>query len=247
MLDMVRSILSSMNSNDVDRYDLTTESLRVAEILRDTYYELISARDWKHLRGIVPLLHSGSPNKPNYLKVPPNVTELLSVEYAEKPLEKGVISYKEVKFVPIDQFLRLTSYKNELSANLEDVEDYSGVRFAIVNNKSPDYWTTFDDQYLVFDSYNKDQDDALQPHKVRATGYSYPVWEMRDDFVPDLPTEAFPALLEEARSTAFFNIKQMVNEKAEQKAIRHRRRMSQKGWVLDGYVKTPNYGRRSAK
>ena len=248
LLDMVRSILSSMNSDDVDRHDLTTESMRVAEILRDTYFELMAARDWKSKKRLIQFEHSGDPERPNYLKAPDNLEELVLLEYSNTPLREGVMDYQPLKYLTNEAFLRKTAYIGKIDTrNVREVIDPSGVRFSIITNKAPEYWTTFDDKHIVTDSYDKSLDDALQVHKTRAVGFVGPEWKMEDDFVPELPLDAFPALLEEARSTSFFNIKQMVNDKAEQKAIRHRRRMSQKSWTLEGGIQYPNYGRRRVK
>lgn len=248
LLDIVRSILSSMNSDDVDRIDATTESMRVAEIVRDTYFELITSRDWPFMKRPIQFDHSGTPERPNYLRSPERLLELKTFEYSDTLVREGEVDYRFVKYLTNDDFLLMTSSRPSLpKENTEVVVDPTGVRFVILNNKAPEFWTTFDDEHIVCDSYNKKNDDALQSHKVRAVGYVMPEWRMVDDFVPDLPMEAFTALLEEARSTCFFNIKQMVNEKAEQKAVRHRTRLSQKSWVLNGQIRYPNYGRRRMK
>lgn len=77
--------------------------------------------------------------------------------------------------------------------------------------------------------------------------YMMPKWEHRDDYIPDLPSEAFSALIEESKSTAFLTLKQMANEKAEQKARRQQRWLSQKSWQAKGGVRYENYGRLSKK
>jgi hypothetical protein len=63
-------------------------------------------------------------------------------------------------------------------------------------------------------------------------------------FIPDLPIEAFPLLEEESKSTAFFTLKQMANQKAEQKANRQSKWLSRKAWRAAGGVKFQNYGRK---
>ena len=104
-------------------------------------------------------------------------------------------------------------------------------------------WTSFDDKNLVFDSYNKAVDSTIVAAKVQAHAYVTPTWIMEDDFIPQLPEKAFTLLVEEAKSMAFINLKQMVNEKAEQRARKHDSRLSRSNWVLKGGIKYRNFGR----
>jgi hypothetical protein len=112
---------------------------------------------------------------------------------------------------------------------------------------SPSFWTSFDDDYIVCDSYDAQVDDTLQSSKTQVLAYMEPLWVHNDTAVPDLPSEAFPALLEEAKSTAFLVLKQMANQKAEAKAQRQQRWLSRKAWRTHGGVRYENYGRRSSK
>jgi hypothetical protein len=74
-----------------------------------------------------------------------------------------------------------------------------------------------------------------------------PKWVHMDDAIPDLPEEAFAALEEEAKSTAFVAIKQMANQKAEQKAARQNRWLSRKAWRAHGGIQYENYGRKGRR
>jgi hypothetical protein len=87
-------------------------------------------------------------------------------------------------------------------------------------------------------------DDTIQNSKIQAMGYVIPGWIMEDDFIPDLPDEAFTALLEEAKSRAAFKLKQTADQKAEQEAGRQNRWLSRKAWRVAGGVKYKDYGRR---
>jgi hypothetical protein len=75
----------------------------------------------------------------------------------------------------------------------------------------------------------------------------HPTWSHVDNAVPNLPEEAFPALVEEAKSTAFLALKQTANQKAEQKASRQQRWLSRKAWSAHGGIRYDDYGRKSRK
>lgn len=247
LLDMTQDILSDMDSDEVNSIDDTTESLQVAQIIKTCYFEMIGNRNWPHLSKLIQLDHIGVLSKPNYLKLPVNLKELSGFKYLKQRSADSVSSYQDVKFLYPDEFLNLINGRNTTYDTVQSVTDFGGSVLPIYNNADPTYWTTFDDVYLVTDSYNSTLDDTLKKSKTQCTAVINPTWTREDDFIPDLPIEAFPALLEEAKSTAFFVLKQMPNQKAEQKASRQNRWLSRKAWRAQGGVRYEDYGRKSRR
>lgn len=247
LLEIVRDILNDMDSDDVNSLQDTVEALQVAQIVKTCYFEMIGNRNWPHLRRLTQLEHSGDTERPTHLRVPDNIKELVFFRYDKTNDEENKIEYADVKYKHPDEFLRLTSSRNSTTNNVRTVTDYSGVPLIIIDNRAPMYWTSFDDEYMVCDSYDKTLDDTLKKSKTQALMYINPVWVHTEDAVPDLPVEAFPALIAEAKSTSFLAVKQMANEKAEQKAVRQQRWLSRKAWKAHGGVRYDNYGRTSRK
>jgi len=122
-----------------------------------------------------------------------------------------------------------------------------GIKLIIKTNQPPQYWTSFDDEYVILDSYQIAMESTLQSSKSLITAYIEPKWDTLDTFVPDLPPEAFAMLTEEAKSTAFFAMKEEVNQKAEAKAQRQQRWLSRKARRLHGGIRYENFGRRTRK
>jgi len=125
--------------------------------------------------------------------------------------------------------------------------DNSGVEMLIFNNQPPAYWTSFDDTHIVTDSYNAAVETTLRKSKTQCIAYVFDEWVHEDSAIPIIPMDAFSALLEEAKSTAFMNVKQMPNQKAEQKASRQQRWLSRKSWRAKGGVRYDDYGRKGKK
>jgi len=248
LLEIVRFILNEMDSDDVNSIDDTVESMQVAQIVKGCYLEMVSNRNWPSHRKLGQVHHSGTPDKPTHLKLPENIKEMVFFRYdVSKSEDQDDIQYRDITYRHPDEFLRLVSFRKPNTDNVRTIKDDSGVELVITNNQPPRYWTSFDDVYLVCDSYDKNVDDALQKSKTQCLMYMMPKWEHRDDYIPDLPSEAFSALIEESKSTAFLTLKQMANEKAEQKARRQQRWLSQKSWQAKGGVRYENYGRLSKK
>jgi hypothetical protein len=246
LLEIVQDVLNSLDSDNVNSITDTIESEQIAQIAKTCYFEIISNRNWPHLRNLFQLESSGNLARPNYLRIPDTLKQLEFFRY-ETVKDNGKIENKEVVFKHPDDFLRIISKRNSTDSTVETVIDPGGSKLLIYNNASPSYWTSFDDYYLVTDSYDKAVDDTLQKEKTQCLGYLHPTWVHEDDAIPNLPPEAFSALLAEVKSTAFVEVKQMANQKAEQKSARQQRWLSRKAWRVEGGVRYDDYGRKGRR
>lgn len=246
LLQIVQSILNDLDSDFVNSINDTVEAQQVASIVRDCYEELIANRNWPHLQRLKQLDAVGT-SKPTYLHIPEGLKELSSFKYNVIKKDEDAVKYREVKYLHPDEFLKKVDFRNSGLPQIERITDDSGVQILVYNNKAPEYYTSFDDVYIICDSYDKEVDDALKKSKTQITCFVFPSWTHEDAFIPDLPEEAFPLLVEEAKSTASITLKQMANQKAEQKASRQNRWLSRKAWNVAGGVSFPNYGRKGNK
>lgn len=247
LLQIVQDILNEMDSDTVNDIDDTVESQQIAQIVQGCYYEMLGNRNWPHTRKILQLEASGDLTKPNYMKLPENLKELVFFKYETQKVDETKIVLTDVKYKHPDEFLEYISSRNSDNSNVQIVQDFQGPKLLIFNDTAPQYYTSFDDTYLVTDAYDSTVDDTLQQSKSQIVAYIIPTWTQSNAFVPDLPIDAFPALIEESKSTAFFTIKQMANQKAEQKTTRQNRWLSRKSWRAHGGVRYDDYGRKSRR
>lgn len=245
LLDIVQDILSEMDSDEVNTISDTVEAQQVAQIVKTSYYEMLGNRNWPHLRKVVQLEASGELSRPNYLILPENLKELSFFKYETQKLGETRTQLTDVVYKQPDEFLYMVSQRNSDNPNVRSVVDYSGSKILVFNDQAPKYWTSFDDTHLVCDAYDASIDDTLKKSKTQCLAYIIPGWVNEDGFVPDLPVDAFPALIEESKSTAFFALKQMANQKSEQKAARQQRWLSRKAWRAHGGIEYPDYGRKN--
>lgn len=247
LLEIVVDILNDLDSDEVNSISDTIESQQVAQIVKSTYFELIGNRNWPHLKKLIQLDALGDVTKPNYLKLPERVKELIFFKYDKFSATNTKTKLDEITYKEPDAFLRLVSSRNSTLSTVTSVVDFSGSKLLIINNLPPTFWTSFDDVHLITDSYDVSVDSTLQKSKTQCLAYIEPLWSHSDDAIPDLPIEAFNALREEAKSTAFFTLKQTANQKAEQKASRQNRWLARKAWSAKGGIQYENYGRASRK
>lgn len=247
LIEIVVDILNDMDSDIVNSIDDTFESQQVAQIVKSTFYSMMSNRNWPHLKRLVSLNSSGTTSRPTHMSVDSEVKEMVSIAYNVVKDGETKRRYKEIRWKEPDDFLRYTNTRDSDQSNVDIILDTTGVELLIKNDKAPEYYTSFDDENIVFDSYDIAVDSTLQSSKVQAQAYVSPSWTHTDTFIPDLPEEAFSALLEEAKSRCMMRLRQMVDQKAEQESQRQQRWLSRKAWKVKGGIKYPNYGRRGAK
>jgi hypothetical protein len=144
---------------------------------------------------------------------------------------------------PVD-FLRFVNTRNSSDSNIKTVVDFDGASLLIAKNLPPTYWTSFDDTYLVCDSYDEEVDDTLKASKTQCLAVVLPSWEHIDEFIPQIPEEAFPALLAEIKSSAFLKVKEVASQKDEQESRRQRAWLSRKDWRAAGGITYPDFGRK---
>lgn len=247
LLELVQDILNDMDADNVNSITDTFESEQVAQMVKASYFAMLSSRDWPHTRKLIHLIPSQDLALPTHMYVPQDVTRMVSINYDAAKVNDTRKYYRPVTWREPDDFLRLTNVQNTDSENVDVIIDPTGVELMIRNNRNPTFYTSFDDETLVFNSYDKEVEDTLQSSKTQARAYVTPEWQMVDSFIPDLPSEAFIALLEEAKSRAMIKLKQQEDPKAEQEARRQQRWLSRNDWKVKGGIKTPNYGRNSRK
>lgn len=239
-----------MDSDEVNSISDTTEARQVADIIRTTYYNILARTNLPEHKELFQLDSSGDSDIPVTMTIPAHVKNMEWIKYFNDDADSSTSDgYDYVTILPLQQFL---DYTNSLDTNENNVDTYTltdnGTTFTLKyrNDVQPCYCTVVSDDQVLFDSYDSDVDTTLQSSKTMCFGVVTPTFTMSDSFTPDLDENQFPLLLNEAKSVAFVELKQMPNQKAEQEA---RRQWSsvQKNKSKDRisyFDQLPNFGRR---
>lgn len=250
LLDLVQTIASSLDSDEVNSVTDTTESLQIAYVVRTVYMDLISRANLPEHYSLTSLVPSGDSLKPTLMYVPETVDELLWLKYDNRTVELPAMNMQPVQFVETKAFLEML-YQFDLT----DTTRYGSFSHVIAGNtftlpyrldKAPQFYTTFDDRTLIFDSYDALVDTTLQASKTTAYAKLEIPFVMSDTFVPDLDSSQFQLLLNEAKSLAWAELKQAQNGKAEQAAKRQWTRLEKTKYETEHqsyFDRLPNYGR----
>ena len=213
LLELVQSILSDMDSEPVNSISDSIEAEQIASVIEDTYFNFISARDIPEHRQLIKITSLSDSTKPTHFKYVGK--EIYWLRY--KIDEATGTNYREVKFIePGDFVTRNVDTSNTLI--VPDVQ--AGTDLIIRNDRMPSFYTSFDDEHIVMDSYKSSVETTLQNSKTQAYGVVYPTFTISDTFTPDLDDTLFPYLLAESKSVAFSLFKSGSDPKVEQAARR---------------------------
>lgn len=159
--------------------------------------------------------------------------------------------YKYVTLLPVQQFLDMVNDFNLQDSNVKSFqfkEGPSSFTFYYKNDRQPNYCTVIENFYFIFDSFDNTQDSTLQASKTMCSGQTIPVFTLTDNFIPDLDDYQFPLLLSEATSLAFFELKQILHQKAEQENKRQWSQVQKNKSIDDRpsyFDQLPDFGRRA--
>ena len=213
LLQIVQSILSDMDSEDVNSINDTIEAQQIASVVEDTYYNIIAARDLPEHNKLMTLTAMSDSAKPTHFKYPSDTKHIERVEYNIGTVAKK--DFREVEYIDPVVFLDRMDETGLL------VETYDGNLDIFVRvDQPPRFYTSFDDEYIIMDSYDSDVEATLQSSKIRAFGSTYPAFNQVDSFEPDIDNTLMPYLLAEAKSTCFSLFKGGSDPKVEQAARR---------------------------
>lgn len=221
VLGYTQNILSAMSSDAVNSIGDTEESTQVAEIVRTVFFNIISRAGMPEQRKPFQLDDSLSATEPNLMFIPEGVKSMEWLKYYDA--DTAALMYKYVTILPLQQF---TDYVNGYNLSDTNVDTLSltinseSFLFNYKDNIQPKYCTVLANHYVIFDSFNNAVDTTLQANKTMAYGALTPIFRMEDNFIPDIDDAQVPLFLNEAKSLAFFELKQMPHTKAEQEAKR---------------------------
>jgi hypothetical protein len=183
------------------------------------------------------------------MTIPDNVKNIDWVKYNNKLDAETHANYKDVTYLELTRFLEMVNrFRSETNIGTMDITNNSET-FEILfrTDKHPTYYTSLDDDMLIFDSYFSDDDTTLQKSKTMCSGSIYPVFTLSDSFTPDLNMTQFALLLNACKERAFVELKQMENVNAARESRRQRvinQYQKQRAEKIPAVYTAPRYGRR---
>lgn len=232
LIEMVRNIHLDLTDGEyIYTINENMLSTHITEIIKTSYFNLIDSREWPHLLKSFQLTAT-SASTPTHMTLPSTKTNLHYVKYNRKPTGVGPNLFTLIKFLPPQRFMNLVDARDDTLATVDIITDPSGIPINIINNTSPTYYTSFDEQSIIFDSYDVAVDTYLTAAKTQCYGMVYPTYTESDDFYFDLPPEMFNLILNDAKSTAYLTLRGQPNIKAELAAKAINDKLETESWKI---------------
>lgn len=221
LLGIVQDILSSMDGDEVNTIFETTESSQVARCVSESYDIILSNSDLQEHIGLFELTPLG-PTKPVLMQMPSNASSIEWIKYNRKNSLDDYPQMQPISYLPLDEFVqRMYQLPSQIESDIgsfSHIINNSEIEIYYRNNVPPSWYTTLDDDLLLFDSYDSELESNLQDQNSLAFGKLSPVFQMIDTFVPPLGASKFQLLIQEAKAQAFAELRQVENAKAEKRA-----------------------------
>lgn len=255
LLEIVQSVLSSMDSDEVNSINDTVESAQVVEVIKTVYDDIQTRGNLPIQKTLFNLSSSVDITKPVLMTKPNSIGDIEWVRYNVIKAGDTIPVWQDIKFLPLDQFVMLTQGYNTTAPDVGTMAlTYNTFNFTFYFKKKvkPCYYTTFNDNTLIFDAYDTGVDSVLQPAKTLCFGVLSNTFTEEDSWVPNLQDQQFPLLLNEAKSLAWAELKQTTHSKAEQTARRNWRHLARdRAHTYDerfqrnnhSFDQLPNFGR----
>lgn len=250
LLQLTQKCLTAMGSDDINAITDTEEALEVVDIIEDTYYELMSQKQWNHLKNPLQLEGLSDTDFPTTLKIPDTVVEMGTdgdaLRYEVRDSASDDLEYKKLIYRDPVDFTEYVLNRNSTDSDVA-TKTVKGTNapLLIKTAQDPVYWTSYDDKFIVLDAYDSSVDSTVQGNKSLAYCVSTPVFDPTDgSYVPECPISMFPTLLAESKRACFFYLKQQSSPIDNERALRGRSIRKNKNGRAHERNSRARYGRR---
>lgn len=226
LLDIVQAALRSIGSDQVNSISDTPEATDVAFMVRDVFFDIMHSRYWPHLRKVINPTASGDVTLPTVMTIEDNVQRIYEDTLYYNKIQSGETDprFELVHYLTLEEFLRHTMQRSSSASEtyVQEVSAPSALKYYVYNDRAPMYFTSIDDETLLFDAFDSDVDSTLQSVKTQLAIYEEPTFTLLDSWEADLPNKIFPYFLSEVKSVVSLEIAQEANPKQEQVSREHR-------------------------
>lgn len=235
-----------MDSDDINSISDTEEALQITTIVEETYNELMTRKEWNHLKIPRQLESLSDADYPSTLKIPEDVMQIDTVRYDVTRDSADPVEYQTIKYKHPNDFLDYILTRRSPSSEIDSLTvKGSGVPLLVYNDRPPTFWTSFDDQFITFDSYNINVEDTVRGNKSIVYAVVLPEFNKNsDEFIPEMPARMFPLFLAECKKACFFYLKDSQSPVDEKRTFRGAAIFNDRGNRAHDRARRARFGRK---
>lgn len=254
LLELTQDILASMDGDDVSTITDTAESSQVSNIIRQCFYEIAANHKLPEHHKFFELTETSS-STPTIMTRPTDVISIDWIKYDNIDTGETDKNYQEVRYLRPDDMTRMLDGLNTDETSIAEFNytigsDIFPIKYT--NDKQPQYYTSFDDSTILFDSLDTGIETFLRKTKTWCYGLKESSWTHSGSAVPDLDHKLSNLLFQRAKAQCFLELKQAAQPSAEKKARRAELILQKEKFDINsmnrGYYNNPNqlpnYGRK---
>lgn len=242
LLYTVQRVLEKLDLDVINSINDSQDAILVAREAEDTFYDLVNRNEWPERFDLIEIESVGDTNNPTALRLPDNVLNISSLRYDVTGPDDTDTIIREIEQLDTEDFLDRIYNRSDIDDDIVTV-DYKGIPLYIFDIQAPTFFTTFDNEFIIFDSWYASQETTVQGSKTIVQASSIPTFEFDDDYIIPLEATTYPLYLSEVAAAASMYLNGAQSPEDERRRNRGISRLRQSAFRTDVQLKKNLFGR----
>lgn len=225
----VQRVLEKLNLDPINSINDTEDAILVAREAESTFFDLLSRNTWPNQEKLIKVQSVSNTQNPTALILGEMVDQIESIRYNVTEDNSDQTVYRRMIWLEPDDFLQMVHSRNTENDNV-DVALMDGIELFVYNDKMPEYYTSFDNKYLILDSYDKSVSSTLLGSKTICYGSVIPVWSVTDEYIIPVNERFYPLFLSALTSACSVMLLNTQNPEEERRQMRAISRLRQEAY-----------------
>lgn len=198
---LVQRVMEKLDLDPINSLNDSPDALLIAREAEDTYYDLINRNEWPERYDLINVESVGDTANPTTLRLSDSTLNIQSLRYNVTTADDTDTVWRELIQLAPEDFLDKV-YGRKDSETTVTTASYKGLELYVYNDTMPTYFTVFDNEYLVLDSWDSTIESTVQGVKSVCRGSTVPTFETTDEYVIPVDITTFPLYLAEVTAAA---------------------------------------------
>lgn len=222
LLEIVDLLLNDLGGDPVNSISDTYEATQIAKAVKETFISLYPKLNLRDQENVFELVSSGDSSKPVVMYKPSDVSQIYWIKYNKRNPSSGIDNnFVELEPMNLSSFLDRMYTLESTDPGIETTDlliNGDTITLLYHNDRHPSYFTSIDDNTIIFDAYDKSIESTLQNEQTLCFGKKHASFELRDDFILPLDSDQIAMIIQDTKSQLFVDQRQQPNAKAEQRS-----------------------------